>query len=219
MLTVNLTASPFRLPIRRQLEPAFVLDQVAQLAVPDFLDEVTTAEYFAYAVAREPRNLKHHVQRVLWHLHAGDAEATFAALIDLYLALGTAGMPLKQRLLQQAVPILNERQHAVLSEALLTGLHAHDARVAVLGSVLAQPVLGQLDYLQKQQDSSSAQQLSVLEEARLLLEDGHVGAAQQMLEQAWQEQPGDVQVQAELAVIYRATGNQVALRELAARSV
>ena len=78
------------------------------------------AEYLAHRIARFPGDLPSHTQRVLLHLRRRDASALYAALLDLFIALGEKDRPYRAHLLQRAAPLLAP-EHRVVHRELLPG--------------------------------------------------------------------------------------------------
>jgi hypothetical protein len=204
--------TPGVLPERSSIDAVFLLGNVSALNVAAFCEPAAAAEFLDREVAREPRALKRHVQRVLLHVHEGDAGRLQAALIDAFIALGASGRALKRRLLAYAWPLLNSTQRGLFCRALAAGLRREDWCTAVRGAMLSRCVPGCLDYVIREDTESST--LSALEQARLLLEEGDVEGARSLLESERRASPYDREVRDELRRIYVATRDLAALAEL-----
>lgn len=204
------------------LEPLFVLEQARRLdlrGVTQVCQMRQLGDCLDYAIARDPGNLKRHAQRILWHGSRRDAVLLYAAFVDLYIVLGPSGQALKQRLLDSSTGVLTRAQRQCLQQHFEVGFAATESAAAVTGSMLAKPVYGHRQFVHKQDVVSNDSSGDVLDEARQLLEEGDVSAAQALLEQALRENARDDQarladLREELRQIYRATRNDEGLRAL-----
>jgi hypothetical protein len=111
-LTVEFPSPEFRLPTSCQLDVELV--------------DAGLLDFLARKVAARPRDLVNHVRRILL-ARQNDAEATFAALFDLFVAAGASGLSLRQRLLNRCIPILDSKSVILLQSGLANGLSANIA--------------------------------------------------------------------------------------------
>jgi len=65
--------------------------------------------YLARQITHEPSDLRSHVQRIYLHIHLSDAAGVTGALLDLYIALGEKGQPLRTRMFIFAAHLLKPR--------------------------------------------------------------------------------------------------------------
>jgi hypothetical protein len=73
----------------------------------DTLSQVKeTKAHLAHTIARRPKDLRLHVERILLYAESGDPNI-IGALGDLFLVLGDKGLPLRRRMLALARPLLN----------------------------------------------------------------------------------------------------------------
>lgn len=132
------------MPIPKQflagLEPVFWLSGTTELRFPVELHR-PLADYFQHCITRQPSDLRSHVRRIFLAYEFESRADLYAALIDLFLALGRHGHPLRTRLLELAKPRLEEGQYAFLRQSLGTGLSISPA-CNVTGSLLSQGVAG-----------------------------------------------------------------------------
>jgi tetratricopeptide (TPR) repeat protein len=178
-------------------EPAF-FDCNGKLC-PELPDPALCERYLAYLhhrILRNPRDLLAHTRRVMLALAGNQQALVYAALTDLFTALGEKGADLRAGLLEKCRPVLTLEQ----AQALLDEPHASQ------GSPLVARHLANVH----------AVALSVLEEVRELLENGQVELAQNMLEQALPQDQDNLELTQELLEIYRRSRNRdAALRTLA----
>lgn len=160
--------------------------------------------YMAGMRRRQPANLKGHVQYLVTLLAwpQCDSQTLFAALVDLFIAVGEGGLALRRRLLAQARTRLEPEALAFLLQHLPAGLDANtplpDGCVAQLGNGLQ----GRVDFVSRCQQAGNGF-ASLYQEAMSQLEYGDVEQAQELLEQALREQPLNEEIAAELVAIYR----------------
>lgn len=101
------------------------------------LDVEETSRWFAFRVARQPHELRCHVQRIL-HLHdKGTPNQLAGGLVDLYLVLGKRGYGLRRHMLERCSDRLDEVVAQWLQLKLQPGLDPHEAIPPDLGSVLS----------------------------------------------------------------------------------
>lgn len=156
--------------------------------------------YFCGRVARAPRDLRNHMQRVFFHRLAHDREGAYAALLDLFLALGDKGTALRARLLAACADLLDGRQRERLARALRAGEGlGHDG---VPGAVLSTGVTG-VTGLVRVRDDTGPTARGALQEAQELMRFGQVEEARDVLEEALLATPSDPALSDELLTIYR----------------
>jgi hypothetical protein len=77
----------------------------------DTLDQAKeTKAHLAHTIARRPKDLRLHVERILLHAETSDPDI-IDALSDLFQVLGDKGLPLRRRMLALAKPFLNKIDH------------------------------------------------------------------------------------------------------------
>jgi hypothetical protein len=177
-------------------EPAFF--NCGGKLCPELSDPAWCERYLTYLhhrILRNPRDLLAHTRRVMLALSGNQPTLVYAALTDLFAALGDKGADLRTGLLEKCRPILtSEQAQALLAEP---------------RSVHNSPLVT------RHRADVHAAELSVLEEARALLEDGQAELAQNMLEQALPQDQDNLELTQELLEIYRRSRNRdAALRTL-----
>lgn len=168
-------------------------------------DAQTLRRYMVPQLQRQPGNLRRHVQYILTLRDSAgaDPQDLFAALLDLFIALGAGGLPLRRRMLAIARPLLAESDHDFLRRHLQSGLTAATPLPPGTRSALSKGVTGHTGFVRKLDVGSKAQGFaSQYEEALSLLEYGEVEEAQGLFEQALRLQPDDERIAGELLGIY-----------------
>ncbi len=157
--------------------------------------------YLESRIARNPRDLLSHVQRILLHHEKGEPDACFAALADLFVALGASGRELRENLLRQTADLLTGEQVRLLQRHLdvpltpdlpLPGIGASSLTHGVSGST---GVIASVHSLDDNPD--------LLHAAYQSLEAGDEERARRYLEQALDQDPGDATVVMELLALYQ----------------
>ena len=110
---VEFPSAEFRLPTSYQLDVE--------------LEDAGLLDFLARKVAARPRDLVSHARRILLARRQNDAEATFAALFDLFVAAGASVLSLRQRLLNRCIPMLDSKSVIFLQSGLANGLPANIA--------------------------------------------------------------------------------------------
>ncbi len=183
-------------------DPAFLEALHTQLKLPADLNSQWLADTLAHRVARLPKNLRTHVQRVFLHQTENDSDALFAALLDLFIVLANRGLALRQRLLHTSENQLTSKQYEFLLKHLESGVFAYEEHPAAPRSRLSQGGDLQDDFIGKIDQQNQQDARPPIEQAQDFLNYGQLEQAQQVLEQALIENPDDLAVSQELAELY-----------------
>ncbi|MEJ2452963.1 MAG: hypothetical protein P8103_02240 [Candidatus Thiodiazotropha sp.] len=158
--------------------------------------------HFAHAIARNPGDLRLHVQRLLLHADTRDP-AILGALCDLYQVLKDRGAPLRRRMLALARPLLCRIDHQALRQRLEKGTQVNTPSPSrIQEAVLDTGITGTTRLINKQ----SPQQLpgeDPLDSARQQLEYGQTELARETLERAVRQDPARLNLHLALLEIYR----------------
>lgn len=195
-------------------EPAFGFEDSTRLRPSSRWTTDVVGGFLARAIARDPTNLRMHVQRVTLWTASHRREETFGALVDLFVALGERGNALRTRLLASAPADLDPGQRSFLEGRLATGLSAVDRHPPAPASILTRAVTGALDTVARIGDTEPEPATDPLAEARDYLAEGNVERARELLESALRAQPERAEVADELLTIYRHSADAGALRAL-----
>lgn len=183
---------PSLLPESRSILPSFQVSGWLA-SYPHFLEK---------RVQRNPRNLLSHVQRTLLHFSMGKADATYGALVDLFLILGPRGPALRENLLGKTKGLLSEDQFHFLSTRIDAGLKTEDVKSSVAGACLAKISSGDLNIVNRT-DIDAVDSSDPLTLARECLQQKDPAAAQLILEGALENDPGQEDVCKDLLTLYR----------------
>lgn len=77
-------------------------------------------------LARQPDDLTSHTRRILIAWHLGDGDATYGALVDLFIVLAERGVGLKSAMLSQTALQLDPPQRRFLASHLASGVRADE---------------------------------------------------------------------------------------------
>lgn len=182
-------------------EPAFFVQNFSGMQVPDD-GRARNAAFFAHAVARSPKNLRHHVQRINLHTVARDRTALWGALIDLLLILQGDGLALKLRMLAKAKVVLNEEQNSFLQANIKSGLQNTGDLPPAIASVLHHGRRGNKQIVRRRREDALSRRDPLID-ALEHIEYGQVDEAQRTLEEALNDDPQRVALHHELLAIYR----------------
>lgn len=180
-------------------------------AFPDISSDL--GSWLAQQVARSPRRLDLHVQRIVLHAEQGSVVQLMASLVDLFIVLGNAGHGLRKRLLDANRRRLPADMETFLQTHLSEALAPDTPLPMELPwSRLSLGLSGVSRLVSREQLSTSPHQ--PLEMAQNLLNDGNINEAMALLEQALMKTPDDSALQAELLATCRATRDSSTLRRL-----
>lgn len=202
-------------------EPAFWAARSGPLSSTtgwsDSLDEALS-EFLAHRIARFPGDLPSHTQRILLHLRRRDSSALYAALLDLFFALGEKDRPYRAHLLQRAAPLLAPEHREALQDHLDEGLHHTDIVPLSLGAVLARGLIGEgLPVVERWSSEPAASDRDIASAARRLISEGSLPGAQQLLEEALLDDPANDEVAFMLLDLYVQQKDQEGFRRMRRR--
>lgn len=189
-------------------EAVFALTGVRAIRLASHHRNTSVEDFFAHQVARQPKDLLSHVQRINLFLQQQDGSRAYGALLDLFIVLGEKGVELRRRMLALAEPLLSESQRNALAERLKIGLSALDAVPIAPESVLSKGIRGSTRLVHRPGEGA-AEYLDPLEEARSCLEYGQVDQARSLLEEAVLREPWRSELQGDLLEIYRRARDEV----------
>ena len=183
-------------------EPVYPVSGSTELLFPSEYHELL-ADFFCHCIARDPNDLRSHVRRILLEHEREDRGQLFAALLDLFIALGKRGIRLRGRMLEFAKDKLDPSQYGLLSESFAKGLDSFRVPV-VFGSMLGRGIEGNLNLARPVTDKREATR-DALVEAREYLEYSQLDEARTVLERAILREPRRAELYLDLLAIYRST--------------
>jgi len=188
-----------------RVEPEFISRKL-WLERPPVEEGVVFADYLAHRVSRNANDLISHVQRVILVRQQRDQDASYGALLDLFIALGDKGLRLRRRLLATCGTLLSNEQRQALKKGLAKGVLSSDPLPPSRFSRLSNTVDGEV-LVERRADLDTGDQYGALEEARDLIDSGQIDTARQLLEAAFAAAPNDGALEEELLNLYRHTKN------------
>ena len=163
-------------------------------------------EYLTYSVSRNPSDLQSHIQRIYMYMADFDGDRIYSALLDLFIALGFKGLPLRKRVLLEARHILTLQQYDALKDKLECGLSASDLMPPAPYSVLTKSYIGKPTLVEKiVKTKLVVVKHDPIAEAGQYLVYGQIEEARTLLEGAVLKEPWRKDLQDDLLEIYRVT--------------
>ncbi|MEZ5446776.1 MAG: hypothetical protein R3F45_13505 [Gammaproteobacteria bacterium] len=160
------------------------------------------AEHLGFHVTARNRDLLAHVRRVLLWAAAGNRQAAYRALADLFQVLGTKGLELRKDILQRVAPVLSPTQVSSL-RAQLAVTETVTSMFDLPTSRFAPKRSAKLVTLGARAHRTEVGARGPLGEAREYLENGQVEEARKVLEAALPLHAHDTDMHRELLEIYR----------------
>lgn len=160
------------------------------------------ANYFISRSARNPRDLRNHVQRINHQIQQKNPDGVYGALLDLFIILKDRGRPLRERMLKSARQLLRDEWFETLNQRLDRGITELDAMPLSHSSILSKGCAGSRRLVEKIGDSA-ALDWDTLQEARSYLEYGQVDQAQSLLETAILQGSLRLDIHKDLLEIYK----------------
>lgn len=173
-------------------------------------------DYLAHAVARNPGDLRSHVQRVYLHLRGDDRQALSGALLDLYIGLGEKGRPLRARLLKECSAKIEDTLCEFLQAHIEQGIGRFEATPEIADAMLARGVSSGRVVIQASGSAAEVRR-DYLAEAESHIECGQLDLARETLEEGIVIDPRQRRLHLNLLEVYRYTGNRSAFRDMKKR--
>ncbi len=192
-------------------DPCFFSAKDYQQSFPDDLRD-TILDHLAHKIQRRPADLTAHIQRLKIYHQYDDREGQYGALLDLFIALGEKGKPLRLRMLRGILRCLTESQLNLFKVGMKKSIFSTDMTPLTRYSRLSGAVSGSVQVAGLLTATTQAPETSLIDEARDLLNGGQIEVAQALLENALLEIPAQEALSLELLMIYRHTKNRDAFR-------
>jgi len=126
----------------RRIEEAARIPGTARLRTERQNSDDSEADALARRVARDPADTRVHVERINMALADGDADVAYGALVDLFIALGSRGSGVRQRMAGGVRFLIGEERYQAVVAHLDEGLAANDPLPPAASSVLSTGVCG-----------------------------------------------------------------------------
>lgn len=168
-----------------------------------YLEDRELLEKLVFNIARKPRHLLSHVQRIYLCYKNSWSDQLFAALADFMFVLNGRGRAISQRLLFGAKSGLTKDQVRILQDVSVSGSKA--SRLSAYQYSIFSKGLEGTDVLVQQAGKTKAVNYDPLDIARDHIEYSQLEEAKQVLEQAIFADPDRAELQQELLGLYRST--------------
>jgi len=188
------TARPFRVP--------FTLDARLFDSL-NYLEDALLLEKLVFNIARKPRHLLSHVQRIFLCYKNAWSDYLFAAFLDFFIVLDGRGTVLSLRLLAGAKSVLAP-DHFQILQAFFTSTGEVNQQYVSQFSIFSAGLEGSLS-LVKPVSPAQALAYDPLSLARDYIEYSQLEQAKQVLEQAVWADAERVELQEELLGLYQST--------------
>jgi hypothetical protein len=170
----------------------------------EFLQYSDFLEKLVFRIARNPKALKTHLQRIYFCFHKNLNEQLFAAIVDFLVILNKRGLQISWRMLSGTKSHLNPEHFKVIKD-FLNDQHANVNHLqGNQYSVLTRGKLGTEDMI-SYTDSNTEVDFDPLEIARDHIEYSQLEEAKRVLENAIFKQPTRTDLQRELLALFRST--------------
>ena len=163
--------------------------------------------YFSHCIARNPKDLLAHVQRIHFASARGSRLEIYSAMLDLFIALGSHGLPLRRTMLAQVSSQLDPQQLVFLSDALKAGISTRDVINDSGISTLISGYSG-CDDLVTTQGPQGEENGDPLQQAMASIECSDLEEARAILEESLYSDRTNMDQQKLLLEIYRKTGDK-----------
>ena len=100
------------------IEPAFYFGIAKDRKLPDHANHTHTENSFEYRLKSSPNDLSCHLQRLQFFASEKNSDGLFTSICDLFIVLGSQGLPLRQRLVASCKRALNQQQTEFLESHL-----------------------------------------------------------------------------------------------------
>ncbi len=163
------------------------------------------ADYLSHRVSKIPLDLTSHAQRIRLYLALKDSDATYAALLDLFIVLGSNGALLRKRLLHQASQVISTENYQFVS-LMPSGVSpiSSDTPLSHL-AVLSLSRTTENKIIRKIDNEIPEKTEDAVVTAKDLINSGQIEQARSLLESILIKEPERTDASEELLQIYRHT--------------
>lgn len=193
----------------------FSFPEQGLLWAPDALEYPSFLEKLVFHIARKPKRLITHLQRIYYCFHANLNEPLFAAIVDFLIVLNKCGLALSWRILFGAKSKLTVDQFRLLKSYLKDEQADVNSLPGNRFSIFTRGLLGgkeMVRHFKKEVEYTH----DPLELARDYIEYSQLEEAKQLLELAILEQPARLEIHQELLALYRSTRDTAGFKHMLA---
>lgn len=187
-----------------KLDRFFCLENTGRLWSAETLDYDDFLEKLVFNIARKPKRLITHLQRIYFCFHKNLNEQLFAAIVDFMIVLNKRGQEISWRMLMGAKPRLSPEQFKTLNDYLKDDFADATLLLGNQYSILTKGLVG-INTLVQQNETRKVQGFDPLEIARDHIEYSQLEEAKQVLEKAILQQPTRQDLHHELLELYKLT--------------
>ncbi len=189
-------------------EPVFILQDNRLLHIEDVNPYML--KYLIASILRKPRDLIIHLQRISLCYQQQNEEQLYAALVDFFVVLQSAGLSIKQRILagarKQLSPMLLQRLQIYVTD--------HHSIQGNLYSVLTSGIESDMALVLSETAKNKTSNYDALQLARDYIEYSQLEEAREMLESAILTNPDYAELHVDLLELYKSTKNIDAFNEM-----
>lgn len=172
-------------------------------------DAESACQFLAHQIARKPRDLLAHVQRIRLAARHRLQPVLHGALLDLNIALGKRGPALRKHMLDVVAEVLPEQSRSYFGGLLEQGIHAYDPITDPGISVLCKGISGSVDFIEAGTGEDVRYHDTPLEQALASIESSQLEHAREVLEGAIYGGNSDPEQQQLLLDLYRKTDDRL----------
>lgn len=170
-------------------------------------------ERLVFRVARTPKYLQGHLERIYYCFQQQLNEQLFGALIDLLVVLNREGSDLCWRMMTGSKSKLKDEQFEALTQFMENNQLIPVLFLSNRYSVFTKGIFS-MNPLLKMADQKGDKEIDPLKIARDFIETSQLDDAMAILEQAIMEQPERQELHAELLPLYRITSNKTRFHKI-----
>lgn len=158
---------------------------------------------FEHALRHNPKDLACHLQRIQFSIEQGSQNQLFAALCDLFITLGSNGLPLRQRLLVSYKPLLNQEQAEILNSSISKNSLRSDYPALPNHCYFKKPTITLLD-LNEISDNEKDSKTDAISIANFYIENSQFDTAIEYIQSFIDKQPDNEALTIKLLALYKA---------------
>jgi hypothetical protein len=194
----------------------FSLQGFGQIWKPELLDYVDLLEKLVFQIARKPKHLLMHVQRIYYCFHANLNEQLFAAVIDLFIVLDKRGQAISWRILMGVKDRLDSMQFSTLKGYLKNNRANADLLPGNQYSIFSRGLMGVTGLVAQSKAEAPESDHDPLALARDYIEFSQLEEAKRVLEQAILDDSTRLDMHHELLILYHSTNDIAGFKQMLA---
>lgn len=181
---------------------------------PDTVVYADFLEKLVFNVARKPKRLITHLQRIFYCFHAHLSDQLFAAIVDFLVILNKRGEAISWRVVIGAKSQLSPDQFYLLKNHLKNDESDVHLLPGNQHSIFTKGLLGVNKIVSQVESPNEAAGYDPLDLARDHVEYSQLEEAKQVLEKAVVDDPARIELQHELLVLYQSTRDAIGFNRM-----